>query len=96
MITNIKTCPALAGFLMLRIEVKDCDHRVSSNVITKIKKNIKITLIPIRDKILLCHRAIIETGNDELKNISQIEHTRHRSQFGFFINLVSGLIAHIN
>ena len=67
MITNIKTCSALAGFLMLRIEVKDCDHRVSSNVITKIKKNIKITLIPIRDKILLRHRAIIETVNDELK-----------------------------
>ncbi len=63
-------------------------------LITKIKKNMKNTLIPIRDKILLRHRAIIETVNDELKNISQIEHTRHRSEFGFFINLVSGLIAY--
>ena len=63
-------------------------------LITKIKKNMKNTLIPIRDKILLRHRAIIETVNDELKNISQIEHTRHRSEFGFFVNLVSGLIAY--
>ena len=42
-------------------------------LITKIKKNMKNTLIPIRDKILLRHRAIIETVNDELKNISQID-----------------------
>ena len=63
-------------------------------LITKIKKNMKNTLIPIRDKILLRHRAIIETVNDELKNISQIEHTRHRSEYSFFINIVSGLIAY--
>ena len=42
-------------------------------LITKIKKNMKNTLIPIRDKILLRHRAIVETVNDELKNISQID-----------------------
>ena len=31
------------------------------------------------DRILLRKRAIIETVNDQLKNIAQIEHSRHRS-----------------
>jgi len=31
---------------------------------------------------------------DQLKNISQIEHTRHRSVFNFFVNLIAGLVAH--
>jgi len=46
------------------------------------------------DKILLCTRAIIGTVDDELKNICQIEHTRHRSPEGFIVNLISGLIAY--
>jgi hypothetical protein len=39
-------------------------------------------------------RSIIETINDQLKNISQIEHSRHRSVANFFVNLLSGLIAY--
>ena len=39
-------------------------------------------------------RSIIETINDQLKNISQIEHTRHRSVTNFLVNLVCGLIAY--
>ena len=35
-------------------------------------------------------RAIIETVNDQLKNISQILHIRHRSVIGFVANLLSG------
>ena len=46
------------------------------------------------DKILLRKRAIIETVDDELENICQIEHTRHRSPEGFIINLMSGIIAY--
>jgi len=48
----------------------------------------------ISDKILLRKRALIESVIDELKNICQIEHTRYRSQEGFIINLLSGLIAY--
>jgi len=48
----------------------------------------------LSDKVLLRRRAIIETINDQLKNISQIEHTRHRSPTNFLINLVCGLIAY--
>ncbi len=63
-------------------------------LITKIKKNMKNKLMPMMDKILLRKRSIIETINDQLKNISQIEHTRHRSLAGFMVNLLGGLIAY--
>ena len=63
-------------------------------LITRIKKNMTNKLMPIADKILLRKRSIIETINDQLKNISQIDHTRHRSIWGFMVNLVCGLIAY--
>lgn len=63
-------------------------------LITKIRNNMKNKLMDITDKFLLRKRAIIETVNDQLKNISQIEHTRHRSPANFLINLLSGLIAY--
>lgn len=63
-------------------------------LITKIKKNMKNKLMPLFDKILLRKRALIETVNDQLKNISQIEHTRHRSVANFMANLIAGLIAY--
>lgn len=63
-------------------------------LVTKIKKNMKNKLMPMMDKILLRKRSIIETINDQLKNISQIEHTRHRSLSGFMVNLLGGLIAY--
>jgi hypothetical protein len=63
-------------------------------LITRIKKNMKNRLMPMIDKILLRKRAIIESVMDQLKNISQIEHTRHRSPINAFINIVAGLIAY--
>jgi hypothetical protein len=36
----------------------------------------------------------IETINDPLKHVSQIEHSRHRSLTGFMVNLVGGWIAY--
>ena len=64
------------------------------NLITGIKKNMKNKLYTLMDKILLRKRSIIETVNDQLKNISDIEHSRHRSQNNFIVNLLSGLIAY--
>jgi len=32
--------------------------------------------------------------NDHLKNICQIEHSRHRSIFNFLVNLIAGLAAY--
>ena len=63
-------------------------------LITPRRKNMKRRLLPPEDKLLLRKRSIIETINDQLKNISQIEHTRHRSVANFMVNLVCGLIAY--
>jgi hypothetical protein len=63
-------------------------------LVTKLKKNMKNVLMDMADKVLLRKRAVIESVNDFLKNICQIEHSRHRSQINFLVNLVSGLVAY--
>ena len=62
--------------------------------ITGIRSNMQNQLMSVFDKILLRKRSIIETVIDQLKNISQIEHSRHRSPTNFLVNLVCGLIAY--
>jgi hypothetical protein len=56
-------------------------------LITKVKKNMENKFISFFDKLMLRKRAIIESVNDQLKNISQIEHTRHRSVWNFYTNV---------
>jgi hypothetical protein len=63
-------------------------------LITKLRKNMKNRLLPLFDKLLLRKRSISETIHDQLKNISQIEHSRHRSVFNFCVNLIAGLVAY--
>jgi hypothetical protein len=43
---------------------------------------------------LLRKRSVIETVNDELKNICKIEHTRHRSISGFLLNNFGAIAAY--
>lgn len=43
---------------------------------------------------MLRKRALIETVNDQIKNISQVSHSRHRSVLNFMVNVISGLIAY--
>jgi len=74
----------------LKLVLKEQDLEL----ITKLKKNMKNKFLNLSDKLLLRKRAIIETVFDQLKNISQIEHTRHRSFWNFLVNLASGLIAY--
>jgi len=65
------------------------------HLITNLKRNMKSTsLTPSMDSILLRKRAIAETIFDQLKNICQIEHSRHRSPKNFFNNLLAALIAY--
>ena len=64
------------------------------HLVTNQRSNMKNILMPIQDKILLRKRSIIETINDQLKNISQIEHSRHRSPTNFLVNLIAGIIAY--
>lgn len=65
-------------------------------LITRLRSNMKNRLLPLCDKLMLRKRALIETINDQLKNISQIEHSRHRSAKGFAVNLMAGLIAYVH
>ncbi len=66
----------------------------SVQLVTGVRSNMKNVLMPLMDKILLRKRAIVETIIDQLKNISQIEHSRHRSPVNFLVNLLCGLIAY--
>jgi transposase len=63
-------------------------------LITKLKRNMKNKLMPMLDKVLLRKRALIECVNDQLKNISQIEHTRHRSASNGMVNILAAVVAY--
>ena len=64
------------------------------HLITFARKNMPGRLLSHTDALLLRKRAIVESIHDQLKNISQIEHSRHRSPVNFAVNLLSGLIAY--
>jgi hypothetical protein len=64
------------------------------SLVTGIRKNMANILMSMGYKLLLRKRSIIETIKDQLKNISKIEHSRHRSFVNFLLNLISGLIAY--
>jgi transposase len=63
-------------------------------LITKLRTNMRNRLMDLSDKLLLRKRALIETIHDQLKNVCQIEHTRHRSPYNFLVHLLAGLIAY--
>lgn len=63
-------------------------------LVTKLRSNMKNRLMPLSERLLLRKRSIIETIIDQLKNISQIEHSRHRSPINFLVNVLCGVIAY--
>lgn len=63
-------------------------------LITKLKSNMRGALMSVSDKLLLRKRAIIESVNDEFKNIAQAEHSRHRSFDNFIVNTLGALAAY--
>ena len=63
-------------------------------LITAVRRNMKDKALSNEEKLLLRKRSVIETVNDELKNICQAEHTRHRSLNGFLLNLMSAIAAY--
>ena len=63
-------------------------------LITKLRSNMKGALMSVSDRLLLRKRAVIESVNDELKNIAQAEHSRHRSFDNFIVNLLSAIAAY--
>jgi hypothetical protein len=60
-------------------------------LITKLGKNMRPQLLPVADKLLLRKRALGESIIDQLKNVFQIEHSRHRSPINFLVHLLAGL-----
>jgi hypothetical protein len=63
-------------------------------LITAVRKNMKAKAMSLWDRAMLSKRFIIETINDQLKNISFIEHSRHSSLNGFMLNLLAILVAY--
>lgn len=64
------------------------------HLITAVRRNMKEKALSNEEKLLLRKRSVIETVNDELKNICHAEHTRHRSIAGFLLNIISAIAAY--
>lgn len=80
------------GYLSQALTTTLAQHGLT--LFTKVRKNMTPRVLSPLDTLLLRKRAIMETIFDQLKNMSQIEHTRHRSPTNFLVNLVAGLIAY--
>ena len=63
-------------------------------LVTPFKKNMNNKLVKLWEKLMLRKRSLIETVNDQLQNISQVVHSRHRSVPNFMVNIIAGLIAY--
>jgi hypothetical protein len=72
---------------------RDLWHR-GLQLITKIRKNMKNKLMDIYDKLLLRKRGVVESVGNILKNIYNLEHTRHRNISNFFVNIFSTIGAY--
>ncbi len=64
------------------------------HLVTGLRSNMKNRLMSLYDKIMLRKRSVIESINDELKNVAQAVHSRHRSVFNFSMNILSALAAY--
>jgi len=69
-------------------------HEMGIRLVTTLKKNMRPVALTAFEKALLKRRSLVETVFDELKNLCQIEHTRHRSINNFIANLMAGIVAY--
>lgn len=81
------------GYISEKLRKKFMDRGLQ--LFTNVRAKMKNTCMNLRDKMLLRKRVIIETINDQLKNISQIEHTRHRSISNFLVNTLCAIAAYM-
>lgn len=63
-------------------------------LVTPIRNNMKNKLMDLHEKLNLKKRGVIETVNGLLKNILNIDHTRHRKPENFLTNTLAALIAY--
>lgn len=64
------------------------------HIVTKLRRKMKNTLMPLGDKLNLRRRGLIESVNDLLTSVFDVEHTRHRSPLNGQVNVLAGLIAY--
>jgi transposase len=69
-------------------------HSLGVDLITKVRRNMKPVQHSPFDAAVLKQRSLVETVFDELKNLCQIEHTRHRSPNNFVVNVLAGILAY--
>ncbi len=75
-------------------ELADDLGKTGVTFVTQKRRNMKAQLLAEWDKIMLSRRFIIKTINGQLKTISQIAHSRHRSITGFMLTVLGGLMAY--
>jgi hypothetical protein len=75
-------------------EVFEKLYRQGKHLITKIKKNMKNKIMIMQDKKMLKKRGVIESVGNILKAALSLEHSRHRSAYGFFGHVFSTIIAY--
>jgi hypothetical protein len=80
------------GYLSGPLTTQLLEHGLE--LVTHVRRNMTPRLLSELDRLFLRKRAIMETIADQLKNISQIEHTRHRSPVNFVVNVFAGLLAY--
>lgn len=72
---------------------KELFHELFVDGIQMITK-VRNSLMSVSDKVLLRKKAVIESVNDELKNIAQLEHSKHHSFNNFIVNAVFAIAAY--
>jgi Transposase DDE domain len=63
-------------------------------IVTKIRSNMKNKLMPLQDRLLLKKRNVIESVNDILMTVCDIEHTRHRNPYNAMAHIFAALTAY--
>ncbi|WVL02451.1 transposase [Cyanobacterium sp. Dongsha4] len=82
------------GYVSQKLATKLLKDFVGIEFFAKPRGNMKNKLMRLHDKLLSRKRVIVETINDQLENISQIEHSGHRSPINFCVNILRGLTAY--
>lgn len=80
------------GYISKKLSKQLAERNIK--LVTTLKKNMKNQYIDAFDKLMLRKRSIIETINDQLKNIFDLEHSRHRSLYNYLTNVVACLVAY--
>lgn len=63
-------------------------------IISKLRRNMKNKLMPLQERMWLAKRAVIESVNDILMSVFDIEHTRHRNPKNALVHMTGALVAY--